>query len=87
MDLKLSYIQIDSVNIALMAMKYTELYPNESKDWKNFGLERLNPESNKFKLAWPKGWREAVGVFEVIDKEKFLWAIMQFDIKYIVYNP
>ena len=80
-------IHISSIDIALMAMKYTELYPNESKDWKNFGLERLNPESNQFKLVWPKGWRESAGVFKIVDKEKFLWAIMVCDIKYTVCNP
>ena len=84
----MNFIQIDIVTVAQMAMKYTTLYPNQGQDWKQFGLERVSDKNKpNYKKAFPTGERVLPGIFEIIDKEKFLWTIMNFDFKYIVYNP
>jgi hypothetical protein len=83
----MSFIKIDIVTIAQMAIKYTTLYPNEGTDWKHFGLERvMDKNKSNYKEAFPTGERVLPGIFEIIDKEKFLWVIMSFDFKYTVYE-
>ena len=70
-----------------MALKYTTLYPKEGHDWKHFGLERVTIGKPSFKKAFPSGKKVHPGIFEIIDKEKFLWIILKFEYKYTVYNP
>jgi hypothetical protein len=75
MDSKSSnIIQIGSTDAALMATKYVELYPKDAGCWKHFGLEKIYPPNHTFNI--PSGREDYVGYFKVIDKEKFLWAMM-----------
>lgn len=83
----MNFIKIDIVTIAHMAVKYADLYPKEGHDWKHFGLERVSDKNKpNYKKAFPTGERVLPGIFEIIDKEKFLWVILKFNFKYTVYE-
>lgn len=74
MDSKSSnIIQIGSTDTSLMAVKYVELYPKDSGCWKHFGLQKIYLPNHTFNI--PYGEQQA-SFFKVIDKEKFLWAMM-----------
>jgi hypothetical protein len=70
-------IRIKSIDVSLMAVKYVELYPKpkDCKSWKHFGIEKICFDIED---AFPTTYREEEyrPLFKIIDKEKFLWAMM-----------
>ena len=76
MDSKSSnIIQIKSIDVSLMAVKYVDLHPRkrDCQSWKLFGIEKIYPPNHTFNIPYGE---EQVSFFKVIDKEKFLWAMM-----------
>jgi hypothetical protein len=49
-------------------------YRNEN--WLDFGLEYKNRKDNPFALHFQ------VMIFEIVDKEKFLWSYLQYGFEY-----
>ncbi len=86
MDSKSSnIIQIGSTDVSLMAVKYVELYPKhlDCKDWRHFGIEKIYPPNHTFNIPY-KG--DYLAFFKVIDKEKFLWAMMLCGVEFEFVN-
>ena len=74
MDSKSSnIIRIKSIDVSLMAIKYVQLYQENSHCWKRFGLEKTYPTNHFFNLYKNQEYNE---YFKILDKEKFLWAMM-----------